>query len=226
STAQDRREMLEEIMRKGTSSLGNDVPSEREINRLAARSDEEFWLFERMDEERRQKENYRTRLMEEHEVPDWVYTVSDLKTGKNAANNDVVPVTGKRQRKEVIRDDSFTHSQWNSGGSTSNAGDLSASRNHPAKRRKENNENPPQQPVFSTVSSDHHQHHATTGLKKLPPNFRNETASEDQPIGWSYRRKSEAESSQTNHHHRPQPWGKHFNGLTWRGNKKKRSSLM
>ncbi|KAG5399128.1 hypothetical protein IGI04_020942 [Brassica rapa subsp. trilocularis] len=28
--AQDRREMLEELMRKGTSSLGNDVPSERE----------------------------------------------------------------------------------------------------------------------------------------------------------------------------------------------------
>lgn len=52
-TAQDRREMLEEPMRKGTSSLENEVPNEREINRLAARSEDEFWMFERMDEERR-----------------------------------------------------------------------------------------------------------------------------------------------------------------------------
>ncbi|PKI07755.1 hypothetical protein CRG98_049583, partial [Punica granatum] len=67
----DRREMLEEIMRKGTRSLGTDVPSEREINRLAARSDQEFWLFEKMDEERRQNENYIARLMEDHEVLEW-----------------------------------------------------------------------------------------------------------------------------------------------------------
>ena len=58
--AQDRREMLQEIMRRGTNSLGTDVPSEREINRLAARTEEEFWLFEKMDEERRQRERYRT----------------------------------------------------------------------------------------------------------------------------------------------------------------------
>ncbi|RVW55476.1 putative ATP-dependent DNA helicase CHR12 [Vitis vinifera] len=86
STAQDRREMLEEIMRRGTNSLGADVPSEREINRLAARSDEEFWMFEKMDEERRQKENYRSRLMEEHE--------------------------GKRRRKEVVYADSLSDLQW------------------------------------------------------------------------------------------------------------------
>lgn len=50
--------MLQEIMQKGTSSLGTDVPSEREINRLAARNEEEYWLFEQMDEERRQRERY------------------------------------------------------------------------------------------------------------------------------------------------------------------------
>jgi SWI/SNF-related matrix-associated actin-dependent regulator of chromatin subfamily A protein 2/4 len=101
--------MLEEIMRRGTSSLGTDVPSEREINRLAARSDEEFWLFEKMDEERRQKENYRSRLMEEHELPDWVYAplknedkVKDLNGG----------VTGKRKRKEVIYVDTLSDLQW------------------------------------------------------------------------------------------------------------------
>ncbi|KAL1355473.1 hypothetical protein HN51_007516 [Arachis hypogaea] len=110
STAQDRREMLEEIMRRGTSSLGTDVPSEREINRLAARSDEEFWLFQKMDEERRQRENYRSRLMEEHEVPDWVY--SALNKDDQAKSFDVGSVTGKRKRKEVVYADTLSDLQW------------------------------------------------------------------------------------------------------------------
>ncbi|KAM5569323.1 putative ATP-dependent DNA helicase CHR12 [Rosa sericea] len=99
STAQDRRDMLEEIMRKGTSSLGTDVPSEREINRLAARSDDEFRMFEKMDAERRQKENYRSRLMEEHEVPEWAYSAPDKVTASKGF--DYSNVSGKRPRKEV-----------------------------------------------------------------------------------------------------------------------------
>ncbi|KAK1287303.1 Chromatin structure-remodeling complex protein SYD [Acorus calamus] len=112
STAQDRREMLQEIMRRGTSSLGTDVPSEREINRLAARSDEEFWLFEKMDEERRLRENYRSRLMEEHEVPDWAYAKVD-KTKEalemEKQNNNIL---GKRRRKEVVYVDLLSDVQW------------------------------------------------------------------------------------------------------------------
>lgn len=107
--AQDRREMLEEIMRRGTSSLGTDVPSEREINRLAARSDEEFWLFEKMDEERRQKENYRSRLMEEHELPDWVYSPMNKDDKAKDFNSGV---TGKRKRKEVVYADTLSDLQW------------------------------------------------------------------------------------------------------------------
>ncbi|CAN6475338.1 unnamed protein product [Victoria cruziana] len=116
STAKDRREMLQEIMRRGTNSLGTDVPSEREINRLAARSDEEFWLFEKMDEERRQRENYRSRLMEEHEVPEWAFAVPNRKeekadgdVDKNLENNQS---TGKRRRKEVIYTDLLSDVQW------------------------------------------------------------------------------------------------------------------
>ncbi|XP_022930385.1 probable ATP-dependent DNA helicase CHR12 [Cucurbita moschata] len=111
STAQDRREMLEEIMRRGTSALGTDVPSEREINRLAARSDEEFWLFEKMDEERRQKEKYRSRLMEEHEVPEWVYSVPDSNEEKNKGS-ELIGVAGKRRRKEVVYVDTLSDLQW------------------------------------------------------------------------------------------------------------------
>lgn len=96
STAQDRKEMLEEIMRRGTSSLGTDVPSEREINRLAARSDDEFRMFEQMDEERRVKENYRSRLMEDHEVPEWVFVLNDDRKGKISES---YVELGKRKRK-------------------------------------------------------------------------------------------------------------------------------
>lgn len=100
-------------MRRGTSSLGRDVPSEREINRLAARSDEEYWMFERMDEERRQKENYRSRLMEDHEVPDWAYSKPDPKDTKGKGfDYESANITGKRRRKEVVYADTLSELQW------------------------------------------------------------------------------------------------------------------
>ncbi|EOA19864.1 hypothetical protein CARUB_v10000115mg [Capsella rubella] len=112
STAQDRREMLEQIMSKGTSSLGEDVPSEREINRLAARTEDEFWMFEQMDEERRKKENYNTRLMEEKEVPEWAYTSETQEDKTNDSKNHFGSVTGKRKRKEAVYSDSLSELQW------------------------------------------------------------------------------------------------------------------
>lgn len=100
-------------MRRGTDSLGADVPSEREINRLAARLDEEFWMFEKMDEERRQKENYRSRLMDEHEVPEWAYSAADGKEEKSKGfEHDASKITGKRRRKEVVYADSLSDLQW------------------------------------------------------------------------------------------------------------------
>ncbi|CAL9107744.1 unnamed protein product [Musa textilis] len=114
STAQDRRVMLQEIMRRGTNSLGTDVPSETEINRLAARTEEEFWLFEKVDEERRQKERYKSRLMEEKEVPDWVYHKTNQEKTKESIGVDTRSgeVTGKRRRKEVIYTDLLSDGQW------------------------------------------------------------------------------------------------------------------
>lgn len=128
STAQDRREMLEELMRKGTSSLGTDVPSEREINRLAARSEEEFRMFEKMDEERRHKESYRSRLMEEHEVPDWAYTAADAKElqRKKGFDYDSANITGKRRRKEVVYADTLSEFEWTKAVENGNLGKQSA----------------------------------------------------------------------------------------------------
>ncbi|KAI3879538.1 hypothetical protein MKX03_012725, partial [Papaver bracteatum] len=75
------KEMLREIMRRGTNSLGTDV------------------MFELMDEERRRREKYRSRLMEDHEVPDWPEPDSGF-------------FTGKRQRKEVFYADNLSDLQW------------------------------------------------------------------------------------------------------------------
>ncbi|KAF9610110.1 hypothetical protein IFM89_019975 [Coptis chinensis] len=94
SAGNERQQMLQEIMRRGTKPLGTDVSSEREINRLAARSEEEYWLFEKMDEERRRRENYQSRLIEEHEVPDWVYpSKEEVDKDLNADGS----VTGKQR---------------------------------------------------------------------------------------------------------------------------------
>ncbi|BFI43349.1 protein Mpsnf1.24 [Marchantia polymorpha subsp. ruderalis] len=116
STAQERREMLEEIMRRGADALGTDVPSEREINRLAARNDEEYKMFEEMDEVRRKEEGYITRLIEEHEVPDWVFLgaehskVAQAEEAARAAADTSMP--GKRKRKEVLYADVLSDSEW------------------------------------------------------------------------------------------------------------------
>ncbi|KAJ6318581.1 hypothetical protein OIU76_014020 [Salix suchowensis] len=108
STAQDRREMLQDIMRRGTSSLGTDVPSEREINRLAARSQEEFRIFEDMDKERRKQEDYRSRLMEEQERrrKEVTYgdTLSDLQWMKAVENGqDISKLSSKGKKQEHTR---------------------------------------------------------------------------------------------------------------------------
>ncbi|CAI0391511.1 unnamed protein product [Linum tenue] len=112
STAEDRRELLQEIMRKGTSALGNDAPSETEINRLAARSKDELILFEEMDRERKRKENYRARLMEENEVPEWAYKNIGKEDSKPSKGFDHNAVLGKRKRKEVIYADTLTDHQF------------------------------------------------------------------------------------------------------------------
>lgn len=112
TAAQDRRALLQEILRRGTSSLGTDIPSEREINRLAARNEQEFWLFEKMDEERRQRENYKSRLMDGNEVPDWVFNNNEPVTKKTLADEYLEILAGsKRRRKEVVYSDSFGD-QW------------------------------------------------------------------------------------------------------------------
>lgn len=202
-------------MRKGTSALGTDVPSEREINRLAARSEEEFWLFEKMDEERRQRENYRSRLMEEHEVP-FDPEDEDLNVKGNKGSLDFdTPVTGKRHRKEVIREDAISDSQWMKAVENGNDGSK-----HIAKRRREN---PPL--IFKNETSENN----VSGEKKVlelkseTGSMVSEAKSED-TSGWiSQRSKFEGESSRKRGLEAVETG---LNGLTWKAHKRKRSSLV
>ncbi|XP_057771764.1 probable ATP-dependent DNA helicase CHR12 [Salvia miltiorrhiza] len=215
STAQDRREMLEEIMRKGTSALGADVPSEREINRLAARTEEEFWLFEKMDEERRQRENYRSRLIEEHEVPDWVFAEPEIiGKGKGSLDHDL-PVTGKRHRKEVIREDAISDSQWMKAVENGNDGSK-----HAAKRRREN----PPPPIELTINNVAVEKKVVELKSETTASMASEAKSEDGVSGWtSHMSKSEAESSRRSGLEASETG---LNGLTWKAHKRKRSSLV
>lgn len=216
STAQDRREMLEEIMRKGTSSLGTDVPSEREINRLAARSDEEFWLFEKMDEDRRRKESYRSRLMEEHEVPDWAYAAPETNERKGKGfQYEAANISGKRRRKEVVYADTYGELEWTKAVEN---GDLAK---HSAKGKKRRLDSP-------TLNNDL-PNNSAGGEKRLPL-LKNETVAAEVtrtsfgstsiPKRLKY---EDANSSKIDHSDRKEG---SLDGLTWKAHKKKRSSLV
>ncbi|KAJ8565858.1 hypothetical protein K7X08_008434 [Anisodus acutangulus] len=214
STAQERREMLEEIMRKGTSTLGTDVPTEREINRLAARSDEEFWLFEKMDEERRQKERYRSRLMEDHEVPDWAYATPEEK-GKGflyeSAN-----LTGKRRRKEVVYADTLSDLQWmkavENGDDFFKQSGKGRNRDH---QSVSNGELPSGNAEAERNGQD---------LKPETVSVVSEATSEDTFGITPQRVKSESASSMRNYYH--DLAGCSLDGLSWRAHKRKRSNLV
>lgn len=216
STAQERREMLEEIMRKGTSTLGTDVPSEREINRLAARSDEEFWLFEKMDEERRQKERYRSRLMEDHEVPDWAYATPDSKEKGKGFLYESANLTGKRRRKEVVYADSLSDVQWMK--AVENGDDFFKQSGKGRNRDHQSVSN------GELPSGDAEADRNGQDLKPETVSVVSEATSEDTFGATPKRFKSESTSSMRNDYY--DLTGSSVDGLSWKVHRRKRSSLV
>lgn len=214
--AQERRDMLEEIMRKGTSTLGTDVPSEREINRLAARSDEEFWLFEKMDEERRQKERYRSRLMEDHEVPDWAYATPDSKEKGKGFLYESANLTGKRRRKEVVYADSLSDVQWMK--AVENGDDFFTQSGKGRNRDHQSVSN------GELPSSNAEAERNGQDLKPETMSVVSEATSED-TFGMTPKRfKSESASSMRNDYH--DLTGRSVDGLSWKAHRRRRSSLV
>ena len=74
STDVERRERLRNLLKnedEEEETNENEFLSDQQLNEVIARDDEEFDLYENMDRERREKEWYKTRLMQE-EFTDWM----------------------------------------------------------------------------------------------------------------------------------------------------------
>lgn len=198
-------------MRRGTRSLGTDIPSEREINRLAARSDEEFWMFEKMDEERRQKENYRSRLMEEHEVPEWAYSAPDNK--ENSSKRFDSSVTGKRRRNEVSYADDLSDSKFLK--AVENGEDISRLSGRVRRRNQPSSENNVEGTEEKVIELNENTPVMSEGTSEDTYDLITPT-----PTPAPKRHKSEGENSEKNDYH-----GCNGHILTWNAHKKKRSSF-
>ena len=210
--AQDSRQMLEQIMRRGTSSLGTDVPSEREINRLACRSEEEFWMFEKMDEERRQKEKYRSRLMEEHEVPEWAYSAPEIKEDEVLGVDGI----GKRKRKEVVYADTLSDLQWMK--AMESGEDISRL---PSKRKKKDH--------LATEGNASTRNIAGAEEKVLELGNENIPMTNEDTFGLAPTiKRPKSEEANAEKHEYQGVGGSNWNGhlLTWNTHKKKRSSFV
>lgn len=123
STAEDRRSMLETLVRLKPSDKGSDVATAEEINNILARSDDEFDLFQNIDSEmaaQRQRawteSGHEGRapppLMVDDEFPAWMnVTLRDAAEGDDGdggdADEEKTPELGRghRRKSSVFYDD-------------------------------------------------------------------------------------------------------------------------
>ena len=121
SKAGDRRAMLETLLRSQAEkeeACEDDLPTDEEVNRMIARSEEEFEMFEKLDQEMQQaalaswrKQGKRgpppSRLMQNSELPSWVTAPAPTR-GENPENYG----RGTRERKETVYNDNLTDLQF------------------------------------------------------------------------------------------------------------------
>lgn len=118
SSDNDRTEMLKDILRQQADDDGAqnaDVNSAEEINRMLARSDEEFDIFEEMDRKEFEERDGRPRLiMDESELPDWVLLPEVEKKSKEQLEAEYINEHGRgqRKRKDVTYNDNLTEREW------------------------------------------------------------------------------------------------------------------
>lgn len=123
----DRRKKLEDLLRQDEKNADEEddaVPDDEQINEMLARGTEEFQLYQKLDVERyvnegreeKSKEtmerlglaalpkNFNYRLMQEHEVPEWVT--------KMPTEEKKETILGKRVHKKINYSDDITEKQW------------------------------------------------------------------------------------------------------------------
>lgn len=121
SNAKERKSMLEEIMRQEEEAkdLGDeDIPNDKQINEMLARTREEFDLFQKMDKERMERDRIEAklngrkeplpRLMADDELPEW------LRVDNVLLDEDPTSYGRGHRRKgaPVSYHDGLTESQW------------------------------------------------------------------------------------------------------------------
>lgn len=117
SSDKDRHELLKDLLRQQTDDdfARKDVTSLEEINRKLARSDEEFEIFEAIDNELQEKSGGQPRLLEsEEELPAWVLKPEQEVKQKEQSEADYMLEhgRGRRKRKQVVYDDNLTEREW------------------------------------------------------------------------------------------------------------------
>lgn len=115
STGSERQQFLQSILHQDEADEEeeNEVPDDEMINLMISRSDEELEMFKRVDIERKTLDGDKARLIEEHELPDWL-TKDDEEVERwtYADEDDSILGRGSRQRKEVDYTDSLTEKEW------------------------------------------------------------------------------------------------------------------
>jgi hypothetical protein len=121
SNATERKSMLEEIMRQEEESKDldeDDIPTDKEVNEMLARTNDEFELFQKMDKERAERERAEAkrlgraeplpRLMADDELPEW------LRVEQVLVEDDPATFGRGHRRKAapVSYDDGLTEAQW------------------------------------------------------------------------------------------------------------------
>lgn len=121
SNATERKSMLEEIMRQEEESKDldeDDIPTDKEVNEMLARTNDEFELFQKMDKERAERERAEAkrlgraeplpRLMADDELPEWLRV-------EHVLVEDDPATFGRGHRRKaapVSYDDGLTEAQW------------------------------------------------------------------------------------------------------------------
>ncbi len=123
SNAKERKSMLEEIMRQEEQAAltfdEDELPTDKQINQMLARSPGEYELFQQIDKERLERERAEARkkgrreplprLMQEDELPEWLLAEDGpLTTGDMIMNYG----RGQRSRPAVNYSDGLTDNQW------------------------------------------------------------------------------------------------------------------
>lgn len=115
STELDRHQALKDILRQKTDD-GDEVgvvPDMEELNRLFARSDEEFESFCRYDVESQERNTFKSLFEKESELPEWVLQPDmDFKTAEEKEKEILLSHGRGRRQRKATRGVDFTDAEW------------------------------------------------------------------------------------------------------------------